>query len=129
MQNIKENKIGRVLLLRWEEQLDGSGPTPEQVAATAYCSGARYALLDLTHAAYADSEGLRWLLLLRNALDGHDIGLRIAARAGGKVWRNLKILEANLDLYETVALAWKSPCSDFERGEGKVRLRKRRVNP
>ena len=130
MQEIKENKIGRVLLLRWENELEGPGPTPQQIAATACCSGARFVLLDLTHAAYADSDGLRWLLLLRNELDAHAMGMRIASRPGGKVWRNLKLLEAELDVYETVALAWKAPYRNSEtpgKQPSGISTRKRRV--
>lgn len=99
--------VGRVLLLRVGGALDGSLPAPDQVAASARAAGARFVLLDATGASYADSDGLRWLLRVREMLEGSGKRLRIAARRGGKVWRNLALLDARLEMYGSVGGAWK----------------------
>lgn len=101
---------GRWLLLRcWDNPLDGRGPTPAQVAAQAYACAAHFVLLDVTDAPYADSDGLRWLLRLRDTLEAEGKCLRIAARRGGKIWRNLDLLGADFEVFESVRTAWKSP--------------------
>src|SRR3712207_6745136 len=100
--------VGRVLLLRWEAPLDGMGEPPQQVAARAAQNASRTVLLDITGVPYVDSDGLRWLLRLQNELEATGRTLRIAARRGGKVWRNLALLDAGLDLHESVASAWKN---------------------
>ena len=101
--------LGRVFLLRWDGPLDGSGPAPAQVAAGAVCADARFLLLDLSHVPFADSGGLRWLLALTGETAAAGLGLRVAARPGGKVRRNLALLQAGLELYDSVARAWKAP--------------------
>ena len=107
---------GRVFLLRWDGPLDGSGPTPSQVAASAVCAGARFLLLDLLRVPFADSGGLRWLLALTSESAAVGIGLRVAVRPGGKVRRNLELLRAGLELHESVARAWKAPLRAARRG-------------
>ena len=101
--------LGRVFLLRWDGPLDGSGPAPAQVAASAVCADARFILLDLLRVPFADSDGLRWLLALTSEAAASGVGLRIAVRPGGKVRRNLALLQVGLELHESVALAWKAP--------------------
>ena len=100
---------GRRLLLRWGGPLDGRGPAPALVAARSDAGAVRLVLLDMTGAPYADSDGLRWLLRLRDGLEARGKGLRIAARPGGNVWRNLGLLGADLDVFESVRAAWKAP--------------------
>jgi ABC-type transporter Mla MlaB component len=100
---------GRLLLFRWDGPLDGHGPTPAQVAAQSRVCAARNVLLDATHTPYADSDGLRWLLRLQDHLQAQGKGLRIAARRGSKVWRNLILLGAGLEVFESVRAAWKAP--------------------
>jgi anti-anti-sigma regulatory factor len=100
----------RWLLLRcWDRPLDGGGPTPSEVAAQCHACGAHFVLLDITGAPYADSEGLRWLLRLRDTLEAEGKDLRIAARRGGKVWRNLDLLGADFEIFDSVRAAWKAP--------------------
>lgn len=106
---MKEHALGRVLLVRWEGALDGSGPAPSRVAADARHCGARFLLLDTTRASYANSDGLRWLITLRSELEKAGRRLRLAAKPQGKVWRNLTLLQLKLDVYESVGRAWKTP--------------------
>ena len=101
--------VGRVLLLRVTGPLDGGAPDPRQVTASANACGARFVLLDATRAPYADSGGLRWLLGLRSELDEAGRQLHIAAKRGSKVWRNLDLLNAGLEIFGSVGAAWKEP--------------------
>lgn len=109
MQVIKQHALGRVLLLRCEGELDGTGPTPEQVVTTARQRKTRFLLIDTTRAAYADSNGLRWLIRLRTLLEAAGQPLRIAAPPQGKVWRTLLLLHLGLDVQESCVRAWKTP--------------------
>jgi Anti-anti-sigma regulatory factor (antagonist of anti-sigma factor) len=101
--------MGRIFYLRCDGPM--GGPPPERLADEASADGARIVLVDATHAEYADSEGLRWLLALRREADERGLCLRIAAPTGGKVWRNIKLLDAGLSLHPTVQSAWSWPCS------------------
>lgn len=109
MQVIKQHALGRVLVLRCEGELDGSGPTPEQIAATARERKTRFLLLDTTRAAYADTNGLRWLIRLRTLLESAGVAVRVAALPRGKVWRILALLQLGLDVHESCGRAWKTP--------------------
>lgn len=109
MQVVKEQVSGRVLVLRWEGVLDGSGPTPEQVFASAQRRHARFLLLDTTDVPYADSDGLRWLRRLRDVMEERGHSLRIAARPQGRVWRSLSLVQIDLDVYASARQAWKTP--------------------
>lgn len=70
-------------------------------------------LLDTTRASYADSDGLRWLLALKAACDAEGFPLRILARKGGRVWRNLRLLNANLALFASGRAAWRGTMTAF----------------
>ncbi|MDQ2686908.1 MAG: STAS domain-containing protein [Armatimonadota bacterium] len=109
MQIIKQYNLGRVLVLRCEGELDGTGPTPEQVLATAQQRKARFLLLDTTRAAYADTNGLRWLMRLRTLLEAAGLGVRVAALPRGKVRRILSLLQLGLDVHDSCGHAWKTP--------------------
>jgi len=109
MKTTNEFATGRILLLRCNEALDGSGLTPEQITDLTKTNGIRYLLVDTTEARYADSGGLRWLLRLRQAVASAGKRLRIVARPGSKVWRNIQLLETDLEVYPSLARAWKDP--------------------
>lgn len=126
MQVIKQHALGRVLLLRCEGELDGTGPTPEQVVTAARQRQARFLLLDTTQAAYADTNGLRWLIRLRALLEAAGQSLRIAAPPKGKVCRSLTLLQLEMDVYETCGRAWRTPWRTRAAGEQK-KERKRAV--
>src|SRR4029079_18758765 len=98
--------FGRVLLLHARGPLEGSGAAPERIAARMRDAGARLLLLDATVAPYADSDGLRWLLRLRAEGEKAGQSLRIVARQGGKVWRNLMLLEVEWEMYGSLRHAW-----------------------
>ena len=123
MTTIKEHLSGRVLLLEWEGPLDGSDPSHVAAAARALTSQERFLLLDMTRAAYADTAGLRWLFRLRDRAEASGKRLRIAARRGGKVWRNLALLAAGIDVYESLPQAWAAP---WQRGRGVSREKRPR---
>lgn len=108
---VLEHAFGRVMLLSWQGALDGSGPTPEQVVSDANRRRARFLLLDTTHADYADSNGLRWLIRLRALLEAAGRTLRIVVKPQGKIWRNLSLLQLRLDMYDSVRGAWRTPWS------------------
>lgn len=111
MQIIKQHSLGRVLVLRCDGELDGTGPTPEQVLETARQRKARFLLLDTTRADYADTNGLRWLIRLRALLEAEGLAVRVAALPRGKVRRILSLLQLGLDVHDTCGHAWKTPWS------------------
>lgn len=96
---------GRTALLRCDSPLSG-GPDPDILLAQIERSGAREVLLDTTHASWADSEGLRWLLALHQTLSTHGHPLRIVAPTGGRVWRNISLLQTDLPVFASVKAAW-----------------------
>ena len=106
--------MGRIYYLRCDGPM--GGPTPEQITHEAFATGARVILVDATHAEYADSDGLRWLLALRQAAEERGLCLRIAAATEGRIWRNITLLEAHMDLYPTVQSAWNWPCASGDHG-------------
>ena len=97
--------IGRVVLLRWKDIMSGDAPLPDDIVRYAKSRKARYLLLDTTDAPFADSDGLRWLIKLRE----QSLPIRIAARPGGKIWKALKIFGLDNEMYGTVKGAWRSP--------------------
>ncbi len=109
-----DRELGRVLLLSGEDKpLDAVSPLalggePERIARHARAVRARIVLLDLTRVPFADSDGLRWILHLKNALDEAlpQCSLRVAAPLHGKVRRNLDLLGAGVALYDNVRAAW-----------------------
>ena len=109
MHAFKKMAAGRVLLLRWEGALDGSGPPPQRLAEAVRACGARFLLLDTTQVPYADSDGLRWLVRLRAELEAHGRRLRLAVRPHSKVWRSLALLHLGLEVYGSLRAAWKPP--------------------
>ena len=121
MQVIKQHALGRVLILRCEGELDGTGPTPEQVVTAARQRHARFLLVDTTRAAYADTNGLRWLMRLRTLLEAAGQSLRVAAAPQGKVWRSLSLLHLGLDVYESCGRAWKTPWRERPGAEGRTK--------
>jgi len=101
--------LGRVYLLDCAGPL--GGPDPDALLLEAIGGGARIVLVDATRAAYADSQGLRWLLCLRNAAAERDVCLRLAAPEGGNIWRNVTLLRAGFLLYPSVQSAWSALCT------------------
>jgi hypothetical protein len=97
---------GRTALLRCDAPLSG-GPDPIVLMAQIKRSGARDVLLDATAAScsWADSEGLRWLLALHQTLQTHGHGLRVVAPVGGRVHRNISLLQTDLPLFTSVKAA------------------------
>ena len=115
--------LGRVFVIRCDGPLDGRAAAPERIAQQA--RGARVLLVDATAAPYADSEGLRWLLRLRQLAGEAGQCLRIAARRGGRVWRNLMLLHYDFEIFASARSAWESPClaPEGQRVERKPRRR------
>ena len=105
MSRVVVQAIGRIVLLRWKDIMDGDAPLPDDVTRFAHSRKAKFLLLDTTSAPYADSDGLRWLFKLRE----QPIPYRIAALPGGKVWKALKVFGLDQDLFENVRGAWRTP--------------------
>ena len=123
--------LGRIFVIRCEGPLDGVAAEPDVIVGRA--RGARIVLVDTTAAPYADSEGLRWLLRLREATGAAGQCLRIVAQRGGRVWRNLMLLHSDFEVFTSARSAWESPCaaSDGTSAEQKKLPRRglRRVVP
>ena len=122
--------LGRVFVIRCEGPLDGDAVEPEVIAQRA--RGARVVLVDATASPYADSEGLRWLLRLREETIAAGQCLRIAARRGGRIWRNLTLLRSDFNIFASARSAWESPCEASEAaGDNQTSQRRalRRVVP
>lgn len=101
------HQAGRTLLIRCIGPL--GGPTPEVTIEEAKAAHARIVIVDAMPADYADSDGLRWLLTLRAAAMEQHIEVRIAAREGSNIWRNLLLLRAGFPLYGNVQAALHGP--------------------
>jgi hypothetical protein len=110
---MNEQGVGRVFVVRCPGSLDGNGLTPEEVVQGVVKSGAKFLILDATSAAFVDTPGVRWLIRLRSLLESMGKGFRIAARTKGGIPRNLEILKVNIDCYDTVATAWRTPWKSF----------------
>jgi hypothetical protein len=95
--------LGRALLIRCVGPL--GGPEPEETVAKARRAHIRIVVVDATHADYADSDGLRWLLAMQSGAAEEGIEVRIAACEGGNIWRNVVLLRAGLPLYSDVQTA------------------------
>jgi hypothetical protein len=104
MNMIHVYSAGRTALLRCNAPLSG-GPDPVQLLAQIERSGAREVLLDTTQATWADSDGLRWLLSFQQVLATRGHSLRIVAHEGGRVWRNISLLQTDLPLFGSVKAA------------------------
>jgi hypothetical protein len=101
------HQAGRALLIRCVGPL--GGPPPEDTIQAAKSAHARIIIVDAMPADYADSDGLRWLLMLRAAAIEQHIEVRIAAREGSNIWRNLLLLRAGFPLYANVQAALHGP--------------------
>lgn len=108
--------FGRVLLLRWNSAFDGTAPTPEQISKYTKSGKTRYLVLDTTDAPYTDTDGLRWLMRLRE----QNVPYRIAARPNSKVWRALKLVQLDQNLFDSVKNAWRTPWQDKRRPSSKA---------
>lgn len=98
--------VGRALMLRASEPLDAVSllcrTPPHEIVTRARGAGCRVVVLDVYPAAYADSDGLRWLLALREELAAAPLPLHVVARPHSRVRRNLDLLRADLTLYDAV---------------------------
>jgi len=106
---MKEVGVGRVFLLSCPGSLDGNGITPEEVVKHALKSGAKFLILDATQTSYVNTPGVRWLIQLRNLLDAVGKRLRIVSKAPSRVSRSLEMLHVDIDRYDNMAGAWKTP--------------------
>jgi hypothetical protein len=95
--------MGRAFLVKCLGPL--GGPDSETLMREARRSRSRILLIDTTHAEYADSDGLRWLMALREAAAENTLELRIVVREGSNIYRNLLLLRAGLLLYGSVQTA------------------------
>lgn len=104
-------QLGRVLLVRCGRRpLDGasgsSGIQVDDIVDRARRGGARTVLLDASGSPYADSGGLRWLLRLKQEAESNGLNLCTVAAPHSRVWRNLTLLNAGLDMYGDLHAAW-----------------------
>jgi len=112
---MNELKAGRVFLIRSGSSLDGAGSTPEEIASHASKSGAKFLIIDASNAAWVDTPGIRWLLQLRSNLEAMGKKLRIVSRSQSRVSRNLELLNVQIDRFDTVAGAWKTPWNSVKK--------------
>ncbi|MCW3062758.1 MAG: hypothetical protein JWQ02_4579 [Capsulimonas sp.] len=110
--SVTMHPAGRVLVIRSSCAIDGSAPSPEHITHYAAAEHARYVLLDATSAPYTDTDGLRWLLRLRD----QPTPVRIAARKGGRIWRALQMMELEFSVFDSVQHAWKTPWTKTAHG-------------
>ena len=104
-------QLGRILLVRCgHTPLDGkggsSGIEAHEIVARARKGGARTVLLDATVSPYADSNGLRWLLHLKQEAENSGLSLRTVTAPGSKIERNVSLLKAGFDIYQDLHTAW-----------------------
>ena len=99
---------GRGFIIRWEKAIDGSDPTIEKVAEETVRRGAKFIVFDASRAPCIDSAGLRWMLGLRARAEAAGVVLRIVARPGSKVARNLNLLNMDLDIFPSAVEAWQA---------------------
>ena len=97
--------VGRTWLLRLCSPLTG-GPDVTGLQAAMARRGAKSLVVDTTAAAYADSNGLRWLLALQQTLATHGIVIRVLASRNSKVLRNLELLGGAFEVTTDARQAW-----------------------
>jgi len=114
-----ESGAGRVFVCKCQGCLDGNGATPEEVIQHAARAGAKFLIVDATEAAYVDSPGVRWLLHLRSLVEAMGKGLRIVTGSKSPVSRNLHILQVDIECFDTLATAWRTPWVLREQSERK----------
>ncbi|MFZ4783503.1 MAG: hypothetical protein ACOYLC_14425 [Armatimonadaceae bacterium] len=97
--------VGRTWLLRLCSPLTG-GPDVVGIRAAMERRGAKSLVVDTTAAAYADSNGLRWLMALQETLTKYGIVISILASRNSKVLRNLDLLGGAFDVTTDARRAW-----------------------
>ena len=97
--------VGRTWLLRVGSPLTG-GPDVIGIRAAMERRGAKSLVVDTTAAAYADSNGLRWLLTLQQTLTKYGIVISVLASRNSKVLRNLELLGGVFDVTTDARRAW-----------------------
>lgn len=101
---------GRTWLLRLQGALDAEAERALQCLAIgdlpAEC---RRLIVDCRQVEYIDTQGVRWLLRLRDALAAQCVDLRLVIREGSRVERNLRLLAlANLfPIFYSPLEAWR----------------------
>jgi hypothetical protein len=96
---------GRVVVLRCSDALDGAAPPPEEIARYAARANARFVVVDTTSAPYTDSNGIRWLMRLRDL----PLQFRIAVRTNGRISRALELVKFDHPTFDSPRTAWKNP--------------------
>jgi len=97
--------VGRTWLLRLCSPLTG-GPDVAGIRAAMEQRGAKSLVVDTTAAAYADSNGLRWLISLQQSLATHGMVVRVLASRNSKVLRNLELLGGAFEVTTDARQAW-----------------------
>ncbi|MGO8670202.1 MAG: hypothetical protein ACLQVD_02375 [Capsulimonadaceae bacterium] len=96
---------GRVLVLRWSTAVNGDAPAPDEIARVAATNSARFVVVDTTSAPYTDTNGIRWLMRLREL----PMNFRIAVRPNGRISRALKLVQFEGATVDTARRAWSEP--------------------
>lgn len=108
-----QSMAGRWSVVRCVGPLDAQGSVRLRSLLTGPMQRARRVILDLSAAAYADSEGLRELLALQQHLQTAGAELRLVVPPGSRIDRALRLVgfASLLSLYPSARLAWrqKSP--------------------
>lgn len=106
--SLKIQAAGRSVVARVAGPFDLETATRLSAGIAASSQNSRRVVLDLSHASYIDSPGIRALLQLQSDLAASDRELRLAIRRGSSVDRTFGLLhlQDQLTVSDSVAGAW-----------------------
>ena len=105
---LRINESGRSVLVRVDGPLDLEHSAPFLSRLDPLCASGRRVVVDLLHADYVDSSGVRAILQLQTLLSNVRGELRLVIRPGSRVERVFALLRLldQLEVYPTVSEAW-----------------------
>jgi anti-anti-sigma factor len=109
MKMLVQSWAGRSSVVRCAEPLDATASERLRALVAGSVRNSRRVILDLSAAAYADSAGLRGLLILQQRLRTQGAELRLVVPPGSRIDRALRLVgfASLLALYPTGRLAWR----------------------
>jgi anti-anti-sigma factor len=113
---LSQSMAGRASVVRCGEPLDARMCARLRALAAGPMQRARRVILDLSAATYADSAGLKELLVMQQRLQKEGSELRLVVPPGSRIDRALRLVgfASLLSLYPTGRLAWR-PVAPRER--------------
>jgi anti-anti-sigma factor len=105
---LKINESGRSVLVRVDGPLDLEHSSAFLSPLDSLCTSGRRVVVDLLHAEYVDSSGVRAILQLQTLLANVRGELRLVIRPGSRVERVFALLRLldQLEVYPSVSEAW-----------------------